>query len=219
VDPEPAEVAVDKPINATVAYTKQYLVVVSGIFGVREYWVDAGSSFAIPLGSEALNGVEFIPYAVVANGVKTNGTIAVDRPINATVAYVAKALINLGLPQPYAEATLRCGGNATTAQGLFASSLEPVLYNPTTAECSVSTAVFGWPYVAAIAIAAAAIAVLARRRVTPPLFSPSLHPFSFCLSPHLFRLPAPPIHNTFPFRTAPRHGGGPQHSCWSPRWP
>jgi hypothetical protein len=160
----PATVVVDGPMNVTVEYAKQYLVVVSSIFGVREYWVDAGSSFAIPLGSEALNGIEFIPYAVIANGARTNGTVAVDKPINVTVAYVAKAFVNFGFPQPYAEATLRCGGEEASAQGLFASSLEPVLYNPTTAECGVTTAVFGWPYVAAIAIAVAAIAVLARRR-------------------------------------------------------
>jgi hypothetical protein len=161
--PKPAEVVISAPLNVTVEYTtKQYLVVVSSVFGVKEYWVDAGSRFTIPLENETLNGVEFIPYEVVANGARTNGTIVIDKPTNVTVTYMAEALVTLSPPQPYAEAVLKCGSEEASAQGFFVSSLEPVLYNPTTAECSVSTTVFSWPYVMIIVVVAAAIAVATR---------------------------------------------------------
>nr|KJR72810.1 MAG: hypothetical protein TU35_09605 [Thermoproteus sp. AZ2] len=106
-------------VNATATSAKQYLVAVYSIFGVKEYWVNASSSFSIPLENVTINGIEFIPYAVIVNDMRTNGTVVVDKPMNITVAYMASADVAFGAPQLFAQAVLQCGSSAATSKGIF----------------------------------------------------------------------------------------------------
>jgi len=143
---------VDKPINATLAYRRQYYVELSGVVEWRG-WKDEGSS--IRINETVVDGVKYVPKVQ---------TIEVRGPASLkpryTAYYYAQLSDALGLPNPWASVEL-CGR-------LFAADEAGRAYAvvETDERCmpKVDAPPLG-PYSLAIigAVAAVAVAVAARR--------------------------------------------------------
>lgn len=154
VDPQPAAVAADKPMNVTVSYRRQYWVEVRGVSEWRG-WAYEGAE--IPLNETEIGGVRYVPV---------ERFIEVRAPLNATPRYTAvfgfTARDALGVPDPTAWAYL-CGRRFDAdALGRIYAEVE------TDKTCDV-TIVRQWPIspytLAALAgIAAAATAFLLKRK-------------------------------------------------------
>lgn len=154
VDPQPAALAADKPMNVTVSYRRQYWVEVRGVSEWRG-WAYEGAE--IPLNETEIGGVRYIPLTP---------RVEVRGPLNTTARYKAvfqtTARDALGVPDPTAWAYL-CGRRFDAdALGRIYAEVE------TDKTCDV-TIVRQWPIspytLAALAgIAAAATAFLLKRK-------------------------------------------------------
>jgi len=143
---------VNRPINVTMTYKRQYYVEVSGVVEWRG-WADEGSS--IRLNETVIGGVKYVPQVQ---------TIEVRGPVSAKPRYAAYYYAQfsdaLGLPNPWASVEL-CGRRfAADYSGAVSAVAE------TDERCGVrAEAPPLGPYSLAIigAVAAVAVAVAARR--------------------------------------------------------
>jgi len=104
---------VDKPVNVTLAYKRQYYVEVAGVVEWRG-WRDEGSQ--VRLNETVVNGVKYVPQMQI---VEVKGPLSV-RP-RYTAYYYAQFNDVLGLPNPWASVEL-CGQrfNADEAGRVYA---------------------------------------------------------------------------------------------------
>jgi len=142
----------DRPINAIVAYRRQYYVEVAGVVEWRG-WADEGSQ--IRLNETVVGGVKYVPQTAF---------IEVRRPIsvrpNYTAYYYAQFKDVLGLPNPWTSMEL-CGKRFTAdSLGVINATAE----TNSLCEIKAETAFFS-PYSLAIigAVATVAVAVVVRR--------------------------------------------------------
>ncbi|AFA40174.1 hypothetical protein Pogu_2147 [Pyrobaculum oguniense TE7] len=152
VDPQPATVVVDKPVNVVVSYRRQYWVEVRGVEEWRG-WAYEGSK--IWLNETAVGGVAYKPLLPY---------VEADRPKAVTVGYLAAYAGEfrdfLGLPNPTATVEL-CGKAfpADPAGRVYAAA-------ETDKTCQLNAT--AWPVspytLALVAVAAAAAALLLKRR-------------------------------------------------------
>lgn len=153
VGPSVEEVVVDRPAAVRVEYAKrQYHVRIEGV--VRwEGWVDAGA--AVVLNATVIDGVEYTP----AEHIVVNAP-GVYRPLF-MAAYKTTARDPLGVPNPLAAARL-CGAEARAGLDgslrVVTETREPCRPEVEAAPVSPYTAL------AAVAVAAAAVALLRKRK-------------------------------------------------------
>ncbi|MFB6489955.1 MAG: thermopsin family protease [Thermoproteus sp. AZ2] len=161
-----SSIIINRPLNITIFYIKQYLVNISSIFGGKAVWINAGALLKPNATALAAGGVRFTPTALVVNGVlEPIGSVEVEGPLSIRVVYDAVADVNsswLGLPALFASAYMACGGKSAGASTWLSASIELSIYDPPTAQCRVKA--YEVPLIPVVAAALLLTALWGKRR-------------------------------------------------------
>ncbi|MEZ0346317.1 MAG: thermopsin family protease [Infirmifilum sp.] len=138
------------PGEYVVAYTRQYLCMVTTLEGSYGIWVDSGSILPLQPPVTCLKGVCFVPVAYMVNN-QTVGSQSplVNSPLNVQILYDATASVDassLGLPALYATVRLQCDSRTAETSSLLAYKISARISGVSTPNCIVNTTVLPlWP--------------------------------------------------------------------------